>query len=101
MQEKKAVAESSVLVQEAARLADQGKKEEAKELLGNAVKGLSAAPASPAVRAEMDHANRYKDRIDEMEDVITSYSIHYTKLYEADPAVVFRKEMERTFGSGR
>jgi len=69
VQEKKAVAESSVLVQEAARLADQGKKEEAKELLGNAVKGLSAAPASPAVRAEMDHANRYKDRLDEMEDM--------------------------------
>jgi hypothetical protein len=58
-----------VLVQEAARLADQGKKEEAKEILGKAVKGLAAAPASPAVRAEMDHANRYKDSLDEMEDM--------------------------------
>jgi Ca-activated chloride channel family protein len=69
VQEKKAVAESSVLVQEAARLADQGKKEEAKEMLGNAVKGLAAAPASPAVRAEMDHANRYKDSLDQMRDM--------------------------------
>jgi len=69
VQEKKAVAESGVLVQEAARLADQGKKEEAKEVLGKAVMGLGAAPASPAVRAEMDHANRYKERLDEMEDM--------------------------------
>ncbi len=69
VQEKKAVAESSVLVQEAARLADQGKREEAKEMLGKAAKGLAAAPASPAVRAEMDHANRYKDSLDEMKDM--------------------------------
>jgi Ca-activated chloride channel family protein len=69
VQEKKAVAESGVLVQEAARLADQGKREEAKEMLGKAVNGLGAAPASPAVRAEMDHANRYKDRLDKMEDM--------------------------------
>ena len=69
VQEKKAVTESSVLVQDAARLADQGKKEEAKEILGKAVEGLRAAPASPAVRAEMDHANRYKDSLDEMEDM--------------------------------
>ena len=57
------------MVQEAARLADQGKKEEAKEMLGKAVNGLAAAPASSAVRAEMDHANRYKDKLDEMEDM--------------------------------
>lgn len=69
VQERKAVAESSVLVQEAARLADQGKKEEAKELLGKAAKGLAAAPASPEVRAEMDNANRYKDSLDEMKDM--------------------------------
>ena len=69
VQEKKAVAESSVLVQEAARLADQGKKEEAKEVLGKAAKGLAAAPPSPAVRAEMDHANRYKESLDEMKDM--------------------------------
>lgn len=69
VQERKAVAESSVLVQDAARLADEGKKEEAKELLGQAVKGLRAAPASPAVRAEMEHANRYKDSLDKMQDM--------------------------------
>ncbi len=69
VQEKKAVAESSVLVQEAARLADQGKREEAKEKLGRAVSGLAAAPASPAVRAEMDHATRYRDGLDEMKDM--------------------------------
>ena len=38
-------------------------------MLGKAVNGLAAAPASPAVRAEMDHANRYKDSLDEMEDM--------------------------------
>ncbi len=69
VQEKKAVAESSVLVQEAARLADQGKKAEAKETLGRAVSGLAAAPASPAVRAEMDHASRYRDSLDGMTDM--------------------------------
>jgi Ca-activated chloride channel family protein len=69
VQERKAVVESGVRVQEAARLADQGKKEEAKEMLGRAVKGLEAAPASPAVRAEMDHANRYKDSLDRMGDM--------------------------------
>jgi Ca-activated chloride channel family protein len=69
VQEKKAVVESGVLVQEAARLADQGKKEEAKEMLGKAAKGLAAAPASPAVRAEMEHANRYKDSLDAMGDM--------------------------------
>ena len=69
VQEKKAVAESSVLVQEAARLADLGKKEEAKNKLGEAAAGLAAAPASPAVRAEMEHANRYKNSLDEMKDM--------------------------------
>jgi hypothetical protein len=69
VQERKAVAESSVLVQEAARLADQGKKAEAKEMLGKAAAGLAAAPASPAVRAEMDHADRYKDSLDTMGDM--------------------------------
>lgn len=69
VQEKKAVTESGVLVQEAARLADQGKKEEAKEMLGKAVSGLAAAPASAAVRAEMEHAGRYRDSLDEMKDM--------------------------------
>jgi membrane peptidoglycan carboxypeptidase len=49
VQEKRAVAEANVLVQEAARLA--------------------AAPPSPAVRAEMDHANRYKNSLDTMGDM--------------------------------
>ncbi|MGZ8463349.1 MAG: vWA domain-containing protein [Candidatus Deferrimicrobiaceae bacterium] len=69
VQEKRAVAEANVLVQEAARLADQGKKEEAKGVLGKAAAGLAAAPPSPAVRAEMDHANRYKDSLDTMGDM--------------------------------
>ena len=63
------MAESNVLVQEAARLADQGKREEAKEKLGKAVSGLAAAPASPAVRAEIDHASRYRDTLDGMKDM--------------------------------
>lgn len=69
VQERRAVVEANVLVQEAARLADQGKKEEAKGMLGKAAAGLAAAPPSPAVRAEMDHANRYKDRLDSMGDM--------------------------------
>ncbi len=69
VQEKKAVAEANVLVQEAARLADQGKKEEAKGMLGKAAAGLAAAPPSPAVRAEMDQAERYKDSLDTMGDM--------------------------------
>jgi Ca-activated chloride channel family protein len=69
VQEKRAVAEANVLVQEAARLADQGKKEEAKGMLGKAAAGLAAAPSSPAVRAEMDHAERYKDSLDAMGDM--------------------------------
>jgi Ca-activated chloride channel family protein len=69
VQEKRAVAEANVLVQEAARLADQGKKEEAKGMLGKAAAGLAAAPPSPAVRAEMDHATRYKDTLDTMGDM--------------------------------
>jgi Ca-activated chloride channel family protein len=69
VQEKRAVAEANVLVQEAARLADQGKKEEAKEMLGKASAGLAAAPPSPAIRAEMDHAERYKNSLDTMGDM--------------------------------
>ncbi|HEX7523994.1 MAG TPA: hypothetical protein VF357_07315 [Candidatus Deferrimicrobium sp.] len=69
VQEKRAVAEANLLVQEAARLADQGKKEEAKGMLGKAAAGLAAAPPSPAVRAEMDHAERYKNSLDTMGDM--------------------------------
>jgi Ca-activated chloride channel family protein len=69
VQEKRAVAEANVLVQEAARLADQGKKEEAKGMLGKAAAGLAAAPPSPAVRAEMDHAERYRNSLDAMGDM--------------------------------
>ena len=69
VQEKRAVAEANVLVREAARLADQGKKEEAKGVLGKAAAGLAAAPASAAVRAEMERADRYKDSLDDMGDM--------------------------------
>jgi Ca-activated chloride channel family protein len=69
VQEKRAVSEANVLVQEAARLADQGKKEEAKGVLGKAAAGLAAAPPSPAVRAEMDQAERYRESLDTMGDM--------------------------------
>jgi Ca-activated chloride channel family protein len=69
VQEKKAVAQSGVMVQEAARLADRGKKEEAREMLGKAAAGLAAAPPSPAVRAEMEKTNEYRDRLDSMKDM--------------------------------
>ena len=69
VQEKKAVAQSSVMVQEAAQLADQGKKEEAREMLGKAAAGLAAAPPSPAVRAEIEKTNEYRDKLDSMKDM--------------------------------
>jgi len=69
VQERKAVAESSAMVQEAARLADEGKKDKAKEMLGKAAAGLSAAPASPAVKAEMERAAEYGSRLDAMGDM--------------------------------
>lgn len=69
VRERKAVAESSVMVQEAARLADEGKKDKAKELLGRAAAGLAAAPASPAVKAEMERASGYRTRLDSMDDM--------------------------------
>jgi Ca-activated chloride channel homolog len=69
IQERKAVTQSGVLVQEAARLADQGKKEKAQELLGKAEAGLAAAPASPDVRAEMERAGEYRNRLDSMTDM--------------------------------
>ncbi len=69
VQERKAVAQSSVMVQEAARLADEGKKDKAREMLGKAAAGLSAAPASPAVKAEMERAAEYGNRLDTMGDM--------------------------------
>ncbi len=69
VQERKAVAQSSVMIQEAARLADEGKKEQAKEVLGKAAAGLAAAPASPAVRSEMERAAEYGNRLDTMGDM--------------------------------
>lgn len=69
VQERKAVTQSNVIVQDAARLADEGRKEEAKELLGKAAAGLSAAPASPAVRAEMERTNEYRDKLDSLKDM--------------------------------
>ncbi len=69
VQEKKAVAQSGAMVQEAARLADQGKKEKAQELLGKAAAGLAAAPPSPAVRAEMERTNGYRDRLNSLKDM--------------------------------
>lgn len=69
VQERKAVAQSGVLVQEAARLADQGKKEKAQKLLGKAEAGLAAAPASPAVQAEMQRAGEYRNRLESLSDM--------------------------------
>jgi Ca-activated chloride channel family protein len=69
VQEKKAVAQSNVLVQDAARLADQGRKEEAKRMIGQAAAGLAAAPPSPAVAAEMKAAASYGRSLDEIKDL--------------------------------
>jgi hypothetical protein len=57
------------MIGEAARLAGEGRKDKAKELLGQAAAELSAAPASPAVRAEMERASEYGGRLDAMGDM--------------------------------
>ncbi|HZW36553.1 MAG TPA: hypothetical protein VFF01_06395, partial [Candidatus Deferrimicrobiaceae bacterium] len=69
VQEKKAVAQSSAIVQDAARLADQGKKKEAREMLGKAAAALAAAPPSPAVRAEIEKTHEYRGKLDSMTDM--------------------------------
>jgi Ca-activated chloride channel family protein len=69
VQEKKAVVQSGVMVQDAARLADEGKKEKAQELLDRAAAGLAAAPASPAVREEMEKTKAYRDKLDSLKDM--------------------------------
>ncbi len=69
VQEKRAVAQSNVLVQDAARLVDQGRKEEAKRVLGQAAAGLAAAPPSPAVAASMEQAGEYGRSLDAMKDM--------------------------------
>lgn len=69
VQEKKAVAESGAMTQEAARMADQGKKQEAREMLGKAAAGLAAAPQSAAVRAEIEKTNEYREKLDSMKDM--------------------------------
>jgi Ca-activated chloride channel family protein len=69
VQEKKAVAQSNSMVQDAARLADQGKREEAREMLGKAAAGLAAAPPSPAVRAEIEKTNEYRGKLESMKDM--------------------------------
>ncbi len=69
VQERKAVVQSNVMVQEAARLADRGETEKAKELLGKAAAGLAAAPPSPAVREELERTSEYQDRLDSLRDM--------------------------------
>ena len=54
------------------------------ELLGKAGGGVAVRGSSQACKPE--------------ELVITSYSIHYTKLY--DLACILRRELESTFGTG-
>jgi Ca-activated chloride channel family protein len=69
VQGRRAVAESNVHVQNAARLADQGRRDEAKALLGKAEAGLAAAPPSPAVAAERESAAEYRGKLDELGDM--------------------------------
>jgi Ca-activated chloride channel family protein len=69
VQEGKAVVQSGALLQEAARLADQGRKAEAKAVLGKAAAGLAAAPPSPAVAAEAAAAAAYGAGLDGMKDM--------------------------------
>jgi Ca-activated chloride channel homolog len=71
VQEKKAVAQSGAIVQEAARLAEQGETAQARDMLDRAAAGLAAAPATPAVRAEAVRAAAYRRQLDSLGDMTT------------------------------
>ena len=71
VQEKKAVIESNVLLNEAARKVDEGDRDSARKIIQKVMGALKSSPAAsaPAVQEEMERAQEYGGRIDGMDDM--------------------------------
>ncbi len=67
VREKKAVLESNVDMDEAARMLDKGDREGALSILGKAAETLMKAPSAPAVQAEIQKNEEYQDQIRRMD----------------------------------
>jgi Ca-activated chloride channel family protein len=67
VREKKAVLESNVDMDEAARMVDKGDREEALSILGKAAETLMKAPSAPAVQAEIQKNEEYQNQIRRMD----------------------------------
>ena len=71
VQEKKAVIESNVMLNEAAKKVDEGDRDGARSIIQKVMGALKASPAAsaPAVKMEMERAEEYSGRIDGMDDM--------------------------------
>ena len=71
VQEKKAVIESNVLMNEAAKKVDEGDRDGARSIIQKVMGALKSSPAAsaPAVQEEMERAQEYGGRIDGMDDM--------------------------------
>ncbi|MDT8394939.1 MAG: VWA domain-containing protein [bacterium] len=69
VQEKKAVIETNVLMEEAARKVDGGDRAGAMSIIRKAVGALMAAPSpeAPAVKMEMERIKTYSDKLDDLD----------------------------------
>lgn len=69
VQEKKAVIESNAMMEEAARRVDEGDRAGARSILKKIFGTLSSAPepSAPAVRAEMERAQEYSGKLDDLD----------------------------------
>jgi Ca-activated chloride channel family protein len=71
VEEKKAVIESNIMLNEAARKVDEGDRDGARSIIRKVMGALKASPAAsaPAVQEEMERAQEYSGRIDVMDDL--------------------------------
>jgi Ca-activated chloride channel family protein len=71
VQEKKAVIESNIMLNEAARKVDEGDRDSARKIIQKVMGALRSSPAAsaPAVQEEMERAQEYGGRIDGMDDM--------------------------------
>ncbi|HSG28398.1 MAG TPA: hypothetical protein VLA34_07945, partial [Candidatus Krumholzibacterium sp.] len=67
VQEKKAVIESSALMEEAAKKVDAGDREGARSVIMRAIGALRAAPSAPAVKQEMEMVEEYSENLDDLD----------------------------------
>lgn len=71
VQERKAVIESNVMMEEAARRVDEGDRAGAKSIIKKIFGTLSSAPepSAPAVRAEMERLQEYSGKLDDLDSM--------------------------------